>query len=186
VPGSDQAALGLNHTPHHDWVFETVFSSGDDETIANAVCAWIASGCHPLPGSCMEDFIEHMGGETPLSARLRRMSIRAIERIWRGDEAPGLDVVRLVDGLTSRETLNVDFWEELEGRMAGVWPRSASQPEPVEHVGRVTLRLLLQRPSALPRFERISEMLQMEQQKVELRRICELARTEQPPEPLPP
>ena len=108
------------------------------------------------------------------------MGIRAIEGVWRGElDAPGLDVVRLVDKLTSREALDVGFWEQLEGWMGDVW-RSAPQPEPMEGVGRVTLKLLLQRPSALPRFEGISETLRMEQ-KAELRRICELARTEQPP-----
>ena len=185
VPDCDQPTLSLNRTPRHDWVFETAFSSGDDETIADALCAWIASGHCPLPGSCMEDLIKRMGGNTPLSTRLWRMTVYAIERIWRGElDAPAVDAVRLLDKLMLREKLDVDFWGELEGQMEGVW-QSVLQPEAMEGVGRVTLKLLLQRPSALPRFEGISKTLQMEKM-VELRRICELARTEQPPPESPP
>ena len=184
APGHNQPTPGLDHTCHHGWMFGTAFSSGDDEIIADVMCAWIASGYGPLPDSCMRDFTKRM--DTPFPPRLRRMSILAIECIRRGElDASGLDVVRLLDKLASGETFGVGFWEKLEGWMACEW-RPELRPEPTEVVRRVTLKMLSQRPSAIQRFEGISDTLRVGR-KAELRRLCDQARTEQlPPELSPP
>lgn len=109
---------------------------------------------------------------------------------------------RLLDRLVSSVPLDVDSalhtagvmksleeaedWEKLE-----TWTVVALQSQPLsqlENIGQVVCKLLLRRPSALPRFEDLCEMgiLQMDQ-KDELRRICDRARTEQSPsESLPP
>ena len=81
-PGRDQQAFRLNHTSHRDWVFETAFSSHDDEVIADAVCLWIADRGHRPRGSFMGYFAKRVERDTPFSPRLRRVSIRALEHIW--------------------------------------------------------------------------------------------------------
>ena len=50
-PGHNQPFPHLNHTYHHDWVFETAFSSDDDDVIADAVYVWIADRGHISPAS---------------------------------------------------------------------------------------------------------------------------------------
>jgi len=221
APGRDHKALGLDHTSYRGWVFETAFSSHDDEVIADAACAWIADSDHVPAGSFARHLAERVKRGTPFSQRLRRMSIYAVERTCRSElEASGLEVVQLLDcldvdvedigdkdewarllggvidssagsrslsshywclldKLVSREALDADLLEELEGWMVIVW-RSVLRPEVVEDIERVTLGLLLRRPSALPTFEDISQGLQAGQ-KLELRQICDQARTGQPP-----
>jgi len=80
VPGHDQPDLHLPDTSHDDWVFETAFSSDDDEIIADAVCAWI--GDNPPASSCAHYFARRVGIDEPFSKRLRQLSIHAIEHIW--------------------------------------------------------------------------------------------------------
>jgi len=70
----------------------------------------------------------------------------------------------------------------------GTEPEEDVEPMDAEELEQVTLKLLLRRPSALPRFEDLanSRALWMDQDVV-LRRICTQARVERsPPEPLPP
>ena len=98
--GPDQPTLRLDHTPHHDWVFETAFSSHDDEVIADAMCARIADRYHAPPGSCTRYLAKRMERDTPFSPRLRRMGIHANECAWNGElKVPGLEIVRLLDRL---------------------------------------------------------------------------------------
>jgi len=79
-------------------------------------------------------------------------------------------------------------WEELEVWMAVAWQSfGGTFLLGSEELQQVTLELLLQRPSALPRFEELSNLraFWMGQGAV-LRRICAQARVEQlPSEPLP-
>jgi len=72
-----QLPLDLKHTSHHDQIFEAVFSSGDDEAIADAVGAWIVGESSP-PSSCAPYFAMRLTRATPLSPRLRRAGIRAL------------------------------------------------------------------------------------------------------------
>ena len=64
----------------------------------------------------------------------------------------------------------VEDWEKLEIWMAIAW-RTRQRRTPMEDVERVTLKLLLRRPSVLPRFEDIRDS--------KLQRICDWARAEQ-------
>ena len=82
APDHDQPVLHLNHTPHHDRIFEAAFSSDDDEVIADAVWAWIAgSECAPA-GSLARHFANRMEKATPSFPRLRQIVIHAIRHIW--------------------------------------------------------------------------------------------------------
>ena len=95
-PSRDQPALQLNHTPHHDQMFEAVFSSDDDEVIADAVCAWIVGDCTPA-GSIACYFAKRVEKTEPFSPRLRQVTIRAIYRIWRSEvTTSALETVRLL------------------------------------------------------------------------------------------
>ena len=97
--GHDQRFLSLNHTPHHNQMFEAAFSSDDDEVIADAMRAWSAGGCPPT-GSCVRYFTRRMGEATPFSPRLREVAISAIERTWPSELATsGSETVRLLHRL---------------------------------------------------------------------------------------
>jgi len=95
-----QSALHLDHTSHHEWVFETAFSSDDDEIIADAVWVWVTDEeCTP-PGSCAHYISKRVERDTPLSPGLQRASIHAIERIWPNElEVSGLETVRWLNRL---------------------------------------------------------------------------------------
>ena len=80
VPGQDQPDLHLPDAFHYDWVFETAFSSEDDEIIADVICAWIADN-HPA-SSCVHHFAKRVRIDQPFSQRLRQLSIHAIEHTW--------------------------------------------------------------------------------------------------------
>ena len=80
MPSHDQPALLLDHTPHHNLVFELALSSHDDEVIADGVCAWIADSNNMPAGSCLHYLAVRVEEDKPFSPRLRRMCIRAIER----------------------------------------------------------------------------------------------------------
>ena len=79
-PSRPQPVLHLNHTSHHDRMFEVAFSSDDDEVVSDAMCAWIAdSGCSSA-GSFACRFSGRMERATPFSPGLRQMGTRAVCR----------------------------------------------------------------------------------------------------------
>ena len=102
LTGPDRArpTLHSGHPSHHEWIFETAFSSDDDEVIADAVCVWIIDGgCMP-PGSFARYFAKRVERDTLFSPRLRRACIAAIERTWRTElEVLGLETVHLLNRL---------------------------------------------------------------------------------------
>ena len=63
-------ALGLNHTSHHDRMFEAVFSCDDDHVIADAVGVWIAG--ESKPALCKSGVIRGSGATTVLQLILDR------------------------------------------------------------------------------------------------------------------
>jgi len=96
----DQSVLHLDRTSHHEWVFETAFSSDDDGVIADVVCVWSVSDDNTPPGSCARYLAERVEDDTPFSPRLQQASIRAIECIWRNElGVSGLDTVRWLNRL---------------------------------------------------------------------------------------
>ena len=109
----DQPHLKLNHTSHHGWVFETAFSSHDDDFIADAVCVWIAAGNHTPPGSYVCYFTKRVERDTPFSPRLRQASICAIEHTWRRElEVSVVGTVNLLN------RLNVDVGDVDKSKLA--------------------------------------------------------------------
>lgn len=111
IQQSDRSTLDLDHTPHHK-TFQMAFLSEDDETIADAVCAWIADSSGVPIGSLANSvgaiptfslayyFIERVAKGTPFSLRLRQMCIHAIERVWRTElRLSGLNTVKLLNHL---------------------------------------------------------------------------------------
>ena len=238
----DRSVRRLDHTSHHKWVFETAFTSDDDEVIADAMQAWIVDDDSTPPGSCARYLTKRVESDKPFSPRLRQASIRAIERIWCNELGVSrLDTIRwlncldvdvddimggdnwitllgdviyspigleslsshywqLLDKLVAsvpplsiishdievmRTLEEAEDWEKLEVWMVLIWtflPRSALQikvPGLTGDIERATLKLLLQRPSALPRFEGLSGgpgPTIDEGYKDKLRQICDQAR----------
>ena len=260
--GPDQPALHLNHTSHHERALRIAFSSDDDEVIADAMRAWVVGGDYPPPGSCIAHLSRRMQKGRFFSPKLRQISIRAIEREWRGELKVLMSViVRLLHrldvdmcdveeksewtellvelirartrslsshywrflgklalaaehdiGFRSRDvevmkSLERDEdWEKLEVWMLLVWESlpwrgrlTISVPEDVtlkdtgsmedsqlvedvelmEDIDRLTLKLLLRRPSALLKFEGLLELCWANEDT--LRHICNEARAEQLP-----
>jgi hypothetical protein len=247
APGSTQPTLNLDHTPHHNRMFEAVFSSNNDELTADAVSVWVVSRDRAPPGLCARYLTKRLEWDTPFSPRLRWMSIQAIERIWLlQHEMPGLGTVRLlnrlnvdvddvmekdvwvealigaiclpagVESLSShswrlldklesgkkhrwtpgsrnvevmRSLEEAEDWEKLEVWMVVVW-LSLSGGEPmstVKNIEQVTLKLLLQRASALPRFKTLSNRNVLDSWYIsELRGVCSQAQAKQLPSESPP
>jgi hypothetical protein len=75
-------------------------------------------------------------------------------------------------------------WEKLEVWMMVVW-RSLSKYSPMQDIERLTLKLLLQRPSASPRFEALCEQGLLRHNKSKLRQVCYRARAERLPSESP-
>jgi len=239
-----QPHLDLNHTSHHDQIFEAVFSCDDDEAIADAVGAWIVGNSRPA-SSCVRYFAMRMARATPLSPRLRHAGIHALESNWSTisipdalyllnclhvdvDDVVGYDrswswlLVRVIRSPTGFESLSshywrllgklmsrtigfadpvprdvevmksleeVEDWEKLEAWMLIVWGSLVlgSVPESMEDIGRVTLKLTSQWPSALQKLENICNIFRDSDEMAALQPILNWARTEQPLlEPPPP
>ena len=242
---NDQPAIYSNQMSHHNWMFETAFSSLDDEVIADAVCAWIAGGEHMSPGLCAHYFVKHMERDVPFSPRLRRMSICAIEHIWCSElEVSGLEMIHLLNCLkvdvddmemrdewpwlllgvirspTGLESLSSHYWsllnkleriyidsascdvevmrlleeaedwEKLEVWMVVVWESLGwfgIQMSILEDIEEVILKLVLQQPSTIARFEGLCQTGQVSYLGgVELQQICNQACVKQLPLESPP
>jgi len=237
----------LVYTPGQEWMFETAFSSDNDEVIADAICAWVAGGCHTSLGSCVGYFAKRIGKDTPFSPRLRQVSIRAIEHIWQSElKVSVLGTIYLLDCLNANvddvvdrpewvallvevicspvgfkslsshywhlldklalelapwSTLcNVEVmrlleeaedWERLEVWMVITWlsiPGPEMPKSTLKDIEQVTIKLLLQQPSALPRFEDLHETDKIyTSRRLKLQWICKQAQVKQSPSepPLP-
>ena len=118
-------AFDLKHTSHHDWVFETAFSSHDDEVIENAVCLWIADRNRLPSGSFMRYFAKRVGRDAPFSPRLRRVAIHAVDCISFDElEVSALAVIQLLNRLDADTDDIVDEYR-LGGLLTGLICSSA-------------------------------------------------------------
>ena len=112
---NNQSALHLDHTPHNEWVFETAFSSSDDEAIADALCAFIVGRHRPPPGSYAHYLAKRVESDTPFPPRLQQVSIRTLERIWRNELKVSGFVVRWLHRLNidADDMVEKGSWAEL-------------------------------------------------------------------------
>jgi hypothetical protein len=126
--GGTRPALHLNHTFHHDQVFEGAFSNGNDDLIADAVSAWAVDGDQVLRGSYRHYLAKRMERDTPFSPRLRRVIIHTIELIGRREyehfplikpEVAGLETIHLLNRLEVDvdDMAEIHVWAELLHRV---------------------------------------------------------------------
>ena len=100
TPGHDQPTFRLNHTSHHDRMFQTAFSSNDDDVIVDAMSVWTVGGGWAPPGSRVRYLAERVEKDEPFSPRLRRASISVIGHIESSElETLGPNIVRLLNRL---------------------------------------------------------------------------------------
>ena len=100
---------GINH---QEWMFETAFSSDEDEVIVDAVSAWIVGDGRAAPGPCARYIAKRVERNAPFSPMLQQQYIHAIECTWRREsiERAELETVHLsnclvsVQGRTPRDT----------------------------------------------------------------------------------
>ena len=71
---------GINH---QEWMFETAFSSDEDEVIVDAVSTWIVGDGRAAPGPCARYIAKRVERNAPFSPMLQQQYIHAIECIWR-------------------------------------------------------------------------------------------------------
>ena len=83
----------------------------------------------------------------------------------------------------ARSLEEAEDWEKLETWMTFAWKVPGLKEDVV---GPMTLKLLSHRPSALPKFEDLCRTILFSDNEEKLRRICDQARTEQPPSETPP
>ena len=115
IQQSISSAIRLNHTLH-DKTFKMAFSSDDDETIADAVCVWIADGVGAPTGSLAHYLIKRVGKKKPFTQRLKKVAIHVIEKIWHSElEKSGLDTVHLLNHLEVEmdDIVNKEEWVDL-------------------------------------------------------------------------
>jgi hypothetical protein len=221
-------------------MFETAFSSGDDDLIADAVSVWAVDGDQAPPGLCVHYLADRMKRDKPFSLRLRRVTIHVIACILHSElNESGLETVCLLNHLEvdvddivvgyewawllaevlcspiGLESLSSHYWcllgklalgesfsyvigsrkmevmgsleeaedwEKLEVWMVVVWQSLYSSPRtsPTKDIERVTLKLLLQRASALPRFKALCKYDSVRAvDKVKLQQICDRVQVEQ-------
>ena len=100
VPDHDQPDLSLSHTAECDKVLETAFSSGNDDIIADAVCAWVVDDHNRPTQSFVHYLAKRVANDSPFSPRLRQLSMHVIKNIWHGEFAKSkLETVHLLNCL---------------------------------------------------------------------------------------
>ena len=231
--------IRLDYTSHLERIFRAA-SVCNDEVIADALYAWMAHQDHISHCPLEILFHERKGVDRPFPPRLRRVSIRTIEDVWRKEfgvsevllkriyvkldememgkddwgelilkavrSSPGVSLPlhywRLLGDLAHSTGLPRKFedlcsvkmmkllevnreWERLEVWMGIIW-QFKERPVVilVEDVERVTLKLLLRQPSALPKFEELGPRLKgshayLDRKLLEL--ICTLAQVKPTP-----
>lgn len=116
-PGrTEWAALGLNRAFPWGRVLDAAISSGDDETIADALSVWIMGGSRNAPpGSFVPYLARRIREATPFSPRLRWIGLRAIEFIPDDElETSGAEVVHLLGYFdVDVDEVNVVVWEKM-------------------------------------------------------------------------
>ena len=243
APGRNWPTLRLNHTPHNKWLFETAFSSTDDEVLADAAAVWILSDCPP-PGSCARYLAKRVEMAKSFSPRLRQVAAHVIESIWRSElevsesETVGLlnrlDVdmedmrgklewaellVDVIRSPTGPEGLSPHYWRLLDKLVSTTDFRATFVPRDVEvmkSLGEVedskrleiwtivvwlsqsfgiqvsksmedaeqeTLKLFLQQPSVIPRFEALARRVMYHD--IKLGQLCDQAQAESLPSEAP-
>jgi hypothetical protein len=75
----------LSHTSHDEWMLDTIFTRGDDDAIADAVCLEIVDTFAPRFGSWSRRLIKLTERDRPLSPRLRWTILHFVQTV--GDRA---------------------------------------------------------------------------------------------------
>ena len=99
-PGKKNPPLDRIH--HHDWILKNVFSSDDDEVVADALSMWILYNHNISLNTFVDCFTKRMERHIPFSfsPRLRQVAISTIERVGLGED------VRDVGGSGMARALN--------------------------------------------------------------------------------
>ena len=97
---SEPYTLSSSHTPHQRWMFDIIFTSGNDEVLADTLCAWAADRDQATIGSCHARRLDgRVERSIPFSPRLRRIIIKVIQGCELTTDGSELDVARLLNQL---------------------------------------------------------------------------------------
>ena len=92
--------IRLPHTHHHEWMLDAIFTTEDDDLIADAVYVWIVDREVTPPGSCTRRLLKLTERGQPFSPRLRSTILLAVERLRDSElKAAGLEFVYLLNNL---------------------------------------------------------------------------------------
>jgi hypothetical protein len=92
--------IRLSHTHHHEWMLDAIFTTENDDLIADAVYVWIVDLEVTPPGSCTRRLLRLTERGQPFSPRLRSTIMLAVEELHYSElEGAGLEFVRLLNNL---------------------------------------------------------------------------------------
>jgi hypothetical protein len=90
--------IPLSHAHDHEWMLDAIFTTEDDDLIADAVCVWIVDPKVTPPGSCTRRLLRLTERSQPFSPRLRSTISLAVHELMHYDlEATGPEFVRLLN-----------------------------------------------------------------------------------------
>jgi hypothetical protein len=93
-------SIRLTHTHHHEWMLDAIFTTGNDDLIADAVYVWIVDREVTPRGSCTRRLLRLTERGQPFSPRLRSTIVFAVKQLQYWDlEAAPLEFVRLLNNL---------------------------------------------------------------------------------------
>lgn len=99
-PNHISSDIHLTHTRHHESMLDNVFTSEDDDVVADVVSVWIVDPLVTPSGSCTRRLRKLTERTQPFSPRLRRTIVHAIQSHWLVElEADGLEFVLLLNHL---------------------------------------------------------------------------------------
>ena len=107
---------------HHELIFETAFSSDDDEVVADALRMWITSGVCTSLGSFSRYFTKRLERDRPFPRELQRLIMCVIVQFWMGERPEsGPEIVHLLNRLNantgwswSREQVDLGSYEKVD------------------------------------------------------------------------
>ena len=219
ISKNGMSVLRLNHTLHHNCMFEAAFSTHDDRIIADALSVWIADKTSMPSGSVAQYLSKRVERATPFPPQLLEVSAKVIARIGQQElqkygaeikalwgkllvivtrSSPGSQDLPwnhwlLLDGLLTAidvdvilEPLDVgvmkslaaaEDWDGLEVWAVVVWKSIPAWRELshtcMKNVEQATLKLLLNQPLTIPRFEALCGSLDEEYLRKWLQDICD-------------
>jgi hypothetical protein len=144
-------SIHLPHTHHHEWMLDAIFTTENDDLIADAMCVWIVDQKVTPPGSCTRRLLKLTERDRLFSPRLRLTIFLAVQQLLdRELKATGLEFVHLLNNLEfGVDDTGGEDWRLL-GLVTGVLQSSVGQGYLSSHYWLLLRSLIFMGPSSHP------------------------------------